>query len=147
MARKRIVFIIFFLSFIIALPSIIKFFKGDYQAAQIFSDNPFKTVVKTVVLRNYPEWKPIEENLESLLPQSSVNVSVSTLYSQQKWFTDLEISIVTDSKLSENQIETMKQNVCNVLGSNASKYSDIKISVSDLKFNNTNTFSTNVNCK
>lgn len=147
MDKKKIVFIIFILSLFLALPSIVKFIKGDYQASQLFSHNPIETAVKTVVLRSYPEWKPLEQNLEKVVPQSSVNVSVSTLYAQQSKFLDLDISITTENKLSENQIKNITETVCNTLGNQSSKYSNIKVSVSDLKFNSSNTFSTNINCK
>ena len=144
---RKIYWIVFVLSLIATAPSIIKFVRGDYQASQIFSRHPFRTTVKSIVLRNYPEWKPIEEGLEQIIPQSSANVSVSTLYAEQGKQVDLEISIITDNKLSENQIETVRETVCNILKSQASKYSHIKISISDLKFNSSNTISTDVRCE
>lgn len=147
MTKNKVVFIIFIISLILAIPSILRVIKGDFKTSQFFSDNPFQTAIKSVVLRNYPEWKPIEERLEQLIPESAANVSVSTLYAERGKFTDLNISMTTDSKLSEGQVISVKTAICDVLGTSASRYSNIKISISDLKFNSTNTFSTNVSCK
>jgi hypothetical protein len=129
MAKNKVVFVIFVLSLVLAAPSILKILKGDFKASQLFSDNPFQNLIKSVVLRNYPESKVVEERLEQLIPESSVNVSISTLYAQGGKSTNLNISVISDT-----------------LGTKTSKYSNIKMSVSDLKFNSTNTFSTDIKC-
>jgi hypothetical protein len=146
MAKNKVVFVIFVLSLVLAAPSILKILKGDFKASQLFSDNPFQNLIKSVVLRNYPESKVVEERLEQLIPESSVNVSISTLYAQGGKSTNLNISVISDSKLSESQVESVKASVCDTLGTKTSKYSNIKMSVSDLKFNSTNTFSTDIKC-
>ncbi|MBM4401893.1 MAG: hypothetical protein FJ044_01460 [Candidatus Cloacimonetes bacterium] len=133
MKKNRIVLIIFLISLVISLPSIISIFRGNFTPSQIFQQNPFENIVKSLVLKGHPEWKPLEQGLENLIPNTSANVSVSTVYGATKKTQELHISLVTDNKLKTDQIDSVNKFVCNILNQHNAKYDLVVFTALDLK--------------
>lgn len=143
---KRIILAIFILSLLVAIPSIIILITDNFNFAELFKTNPIKDGIKDITFKKFPEWKPLEQRLEQTIPNSSVNVSITTIVAQPTNSYELEISIVTDKTLTETQSDQVKNTVCTILGKETKKYSKITYTIGDFKFNSTNTSTEKIHC-
>ena len=133
MKREKIIRIIFPISFILALPSIINLFTGNFIPSKVFKKVSIQNIIKTVILSKYPEWKPIENDLDSLIPNSSSNVSVESVYGETRKTLEIHITTVTDQALTVDQINNEKVVICDNLIKSTNKYDIVELSAYNFK--------------
>ena len=133
MKKENIIRIIFLISFILALPSIINLFTGNFIPSKVFKKISVQNIIKTVVLSKYPEWKPIENDLDNLIPNSSSNVSIESVYGEIRKTLEIHITIVTDNALTDEQIKNAKAVICEDLVKSTNTYDIIELSAYNFK--------------
>lgn len=121
-------------SFLLTVIFIVSIFGGNFVPSKLFASNPIQKVFKSVILSAYPEWKPIENDLNANLPNTVSNVSINHKYDvNSKDHLELHVSIVTNGVLTNNQLIKAKNIICNDLINTKNKYESIVLSAGDLK--------------
>ncbi|HSX39010.1 MAG TPA: hypothetical protein VLI92_00215 [Candidatus Saccharimonadales bacterium] len=140
MAAKAF-FIVVIVALILATPSLINWYKS-YTNPNAPQHNIFEQIVKGVTYNSYPEWSTIQDSLEGIISQSSVDVTIITDANPPK----MEITATTDAAIPQEQIDQANASVCKILADAATKYASVKLAVGGFKYYSATKYSGYVVC-
>lgn len=97
-------------------------------------NSPFNDSIKSIFLREHPVWKPIEGELEKQIPNSSANVSISTLYDGSRFdkpIVELQISLIVNERVPEQQLQKVSLSICSILSEYRAAYDKVNFEVTN----------------